>query len=252
MSDEPIHVRDENGIRIAVLDRPPANAYDESVLLGLRALAEDTATAEGVRGLLITAAGPFFSAGFDLRAPRRDEDATRRMVGAFRASQRALLALQKPTVALVEGHAVAGGLVLALACDHRVFAEGDYKIGLNEVAIGAAYPAAALEIVRLRTSPPVANELLLDAQIFSAADAVWLGLTPRLVPADAAAGEARKLIERLASYPQRVYADTKSRLVADALARIDAISIEAELRIAALWTDDESREARRAQIEKLS
>ena len=82
------------------------------------------------------------------------------MVSAYRSAHRRLLA-PKPTVALVNGHAIAGGLVLALACDHRFTVTGDHRIGANEVAIGAAYPAAAIEIVHLRLTHPVAAQLVL-------------------------------------------------------------------------------------------
>src|SRR2546426_1178401 len=143
---------EEGGVLVGVLNRPPANAIDESLLDGLDTLVADAAADDSVRALVLAGAGAFFCGGFDLRAPPRDDDSIRTVVGLYRSAHRNLLALPKPTVAVVEGHAIAGGLVLALACDHRVFAAGDYKIGLNEVAIGAAFPASAIEIVCVRLS----------------------------------------------------------------------------------------------------
>src|SRR5205085_3221966 len=176
-----------------VLDRPPANAIDESLLVALEEAVDAAVTDDAVRALVLAGRGPFFCAGFDLRAPARDETGVRAIVERYRSSHRALLACPKPTVALVEGHAIAGGLVLALACDRRVMAEGDYRIGLNEVAIGAAFPGAAMEIVRLRLTAAAATELVLGAELVGASDAVRLGVVDALAPRADAPGRAIEL-----------------------------------------------------------
>ena len=242
---------DEGGVRVAVLNRPPANAIDESLLDALDTLVADVAADDGVRALVLAGEGAFFCGGFDLRAPPRDDGSVAELVALYRSAHRNLLALPKPTVAAVEGHAIAGGLVLALACDHRVLADGDYKIGLNEVGIGAAFPGSAIEIVRLRLSSAAAAELVLDAALHPAGDAVRLGIARDLVAAPTAREEAVRLAARLGSYPAAVYAHAKARLVGDTVARIDAVSMDEELATAALWSIPESREARRDQRRRL-
>src|SRR5262245_43623073 len=130
----------EGGIRWLVMDRPPANAIDESLLRDLSAAVERARSDDAVRAVVLTGAGAFFSGGFDLSAPRREERGIAVMNESYRGAHRALLALPKPTLAAVSGHAIAGGRVLALACDYRLGCEGDWKLGTNEVAIGASYP----------------------------------------------------------------------------------------------------------------
>src|SRR5215470_868865 len=122
------------GVRVLTLDRPPANALDEALLADLEAALDAARDDAGVRALVMTGAGAFFSGGFDLGAPRRDAAAARGLRVRYRDVHVALLAFPKPTLAAVAGHAIAGGFVLALACDYRLGADGDYKIGLNEVA----------------------------------------------------------------------------------------------------------------------
>ena len=107
----------ESGVRLLTLDRPPANALDEQLLGDLDAVLAAAADDDRVRAVVLTGAGAFFSAGFDLSSPRRDEATARRLRALYRDSHLRLLALPKPTVAMVAGHAIAGGLVLALACD---------------------------------------------------------------------------------------------------------------------------------------
>jgi enoyl-CoA hydratase/carnithine racemase len=248
----PLEIEDvDGGVRAIILDRPPANAIEDTLLDALEAAVAEVLRDDTVRAVVLAAKGAFFCGGFDLRVPRRDDEDVREIVASYRRSHRALLALPKPTVALVEGHAIAGGLVLALACEHRVFAAGDYKIGLNEVAIGAAFPAAALEIVRLRTTAAAAAELVLGAEILPVSEAVRLGLVSRLTPADQARDRAFELAARLASFPREVYAHAKAELTGDGLARIDAVSIDDELATAALWNTPASRTARRAQRNRL-
>src|SRR5207253_2596311 len=102
------------------LDRPPANAIDEELLVDLGAVLDEAKSDDTVRAVILTGAGRFLSGGFDLTAPRRDEAATRRLQQLYRDTHLALLELPKPTIAMVQGHAIAGGTVVALACDYRL------------------------------------------------------------------------------------------------------------------------------------
>jgi enoyl-CoA hydratase len=247
----PVRIDDTGTVRVLTLDRPPANAIDDTLLAALDEALADIESNDEVRAVVVTGAGSFFCAGFDLRAPRRDEHATARVTSLYRSAHRRLLALPKPTVALVNGHAVAGGLVIALACDVRIGTDVSATIGLNEVAIGASFPTAAIEIVRARLTPQVVAELTLQAGLRPLADGVGLGIVERLVPSASGRDEAIATAARLGGYPRDVFAHTKLTLVGDALARIDAVPIERELEIAALWTVPESQAARAAQRKQL-
>src|SRR5207247_6588514 len=131
----------------------------------------------------------FFSAGLDLRGGIgfRALSSTGAASDAFlplRVCLLNFLRFPSPSVAIVRGHASAGGLILLLACDYRLGLEGDYRIGLNEVAIGASFPKAAFEIVGLRLTHQQASELLLGAALYPAGQAASLGVVDELLPAD--------------------------------------------------------------------
>lgn len=245
------HADEAAGVRVLILDRPPANALDETLLADLRAALDAAAADDAVRALVLRGAGAFISGGFDLAAPRRDEAAARRLAVLYRDAHLALLAFPKPTVAFLHGHAVAGGLILVLACDYRLGVEGDYRIGLNELAIGASFPRVALEIVRLRLAHARAAELLLGAALYPAAQAVRLGVVDELLPAETAATTVLRRAARLGAFPREAYAHTKAALVADAVARTRAETPEEAATTAAVWTSAESRAARAAQRAKL-
>jgi enoyl-CoA hydratase len=242
----------DGGVRLLTLDRPPANAEDESLLTDLSAALDDAARRDTVRALVLTGAGKFFSGGFDLAAPRRDGAAAVAIGTLFRDTHLKLLALPKPTIALVNGHAIAGGMILALACDYRLGVDGDYKIGLNEVAIGSSFPRVAFEIVRLRLPHARAAELLLGAALYPASQAVRLGLVDELLPADTILATVLRRAARMGAFPREAYADTKGMLVAEAVSRVAAETPEEDDRRAAVWTTAESRAARAAQRQKLT
>jgi enoyl-CoA hydratase len=241
----------DGGVRLLTLDRTPANAEDETLLADLGMALADARADDAVRAIVLTGAGVFFSAGFDLAAPRRDEAAAERIRHLFRATHLALLGLPKPTVAMVNGHAIAGGLVLALACDYRLGLDADYRVGLNEVAIGASYPRVAFEIVRLRLTPARASELLLGAALYPASEAIRLGLVDELLPADRLEATVFRRAARLGAFPREAYAHTKQALVAETVAHVEAEAPEEAARGAAVWSTAESRAARAAQRAKL-
>jgi enoyl-CoA hydratase len=239
------------GVRVITLDRPPANALDETLLADLGAALDVARHDDAVRALVLTGAGAFFSGGFDLGAPRRDDAQARALQRLYRDVHVGLLAFPKPTLAELRGHAIAGGLVLVLACDYRLGAEGDYKVGLNEVAIGASFPRAALEIVRLRLPHARAAELLLGAALYPASQAVRLGIVDELLADDGLADTVRRRAARMGAFPRDAYAHTKAALVEDAVRRTMSEPPDAAERTAAVWSSAESRAARARQREKL-
>ena len=241
----------DGGVRLLTLDRPPANAEDETLLADLGAALADADAEPRVRAVVLTGAGKFFSGGFDLVAPRRDDAAAGRLRALFRDTHLRLLALPKPTIAMVRGHAIAGGLVLALACDYRLGLDGDYRIGLNEVAIGSSYPRIAFEIVRLRLTHARASELLLGAALYPAAQAIRLGIVDELLPAETLETTVFRRAARLGAFPREAYAHTKAALVGDAVARVLAETPEEAARATAVWTSPESRAARATQRQEL-
>jgi enoyl-CoA hydratase len=242
----------DGGVRLLTLDRPPANAEDETLLTDLSAALDDAGRQHAVRAVVLTGAGSFFSGGFDLAAPRRDGPAAAAIGTLFRYTHLKLLTLPKPTVALVNGHAIAGGMILALACDYRLGVDGDYKFGLNEVAIGASFPRVAFEIVRLRLPHARAAELLLGAALYPASQALRLGVVDELLPADTILATVLRRAARMGAFPREAYADTKAMLVAEAVAGVVAETPEEDARRAAVWTTTESRAARAAQRKKLA
>jgi enoyl-CoA hydratase len=245
------HTDTDGGVRVLTLDRPPANAISEELLADLLATLVAARDDDAVRAVVLTGAGPFFGGGFDLGAPPRDQAATLRMNELYRDAHVALLSLPKPTVTMLNGHAIAGGLVTALACDYRLGLDADYKIGLNEVAIGASFPLAAFEIVALRLTHARACELLLGAAIYPASQAPRLGIVDELLPAERFEATVLRRAARMGAFPRQAYAHTKQRLIDGALARILAETPEEAARAAAVWTTPESHTARAAQRAKL-
>lgn len=241
----------DGGVRMLTLDRPPANAIDETLLADLSAALDDASADDGVRALVLTGAGSFFSGGLDLTAPMGNSESLRRRLDLYRDSHLRLLTFPKPTVAMVNGHAIAGGLILVLACDARLGLDGDYRVGLNEVAIGASFPKVAFEIVRLRLTHAQASELLLGAAIYPASHALRLGVVDELLPGDAFETTVLKRAAHLGTYPREAYAHTKAALVAEAAARVEAETAEEAARSAAVWMTPESVAAREAQRQRL-
>lgn len=248
-----VRIQDHDaGVRLLTLDRPPANAIDEELLGDLAAAVAAARSDDTVRAIVLTGAGRFLSGGFDLTAPRRDEAAAERLAGLYRDAHLALLELPKPTIAMVQGHAIAGGLVLALACDYRLGLDADYKVGLNEVSIGASFPRVALEIVRLRLTHARAAELLLGAAVYPASQALRLGIVDELLPADKLESTVLRRAARMGAFPREAYAHTKVALIAEAVRHVRDETAAESRAATAVWTTEESRAARAAQRKKLA
>lgn len=170
--------------------------------------------AGGAEPLLVTGAGEAFSSGLDLDELRSlDGAGLERLLLAMERVTRRLYHHPAPTVALVNGHAVAGGCLLAQCCDVRIAVDSPKtRIGMTGVAIGLVYPPFVLEVFRHRVPAPGIETALLSAKRFSVAEALALGLVDHVVKRDEARAAAEAALAERAALPRHAYAALKLAL----------------------------------------
>jgi enoyl-CoA hydratase len=142
------------------------------------------------RPVVLTGDGKTFSAGLDFDATfpvfqRGNLDEIRAWFTSFRGAIQRAFYFPRPLVAAVNGHALAGGLILALCADFRFAATGEFRCGLNEVPVGIPMPSVYTEIVRLKVGTAATTESILTGAIYSQAEGHRLGFYDELVAPDA-------------------------------------------------------------------
>jgi enoyl-CoA hydratase len=175
---------DDGDVAVLRLEHGKVAALDLELLEGLGAALDELAR-ERPAAVVLTGTGSSFSAGVDLHRVLEGgrayiEPFLRGLERAFRA----LFTFPRPIVAALNGHAIAGGLVLACACDRRLLARGNARLGVPELAVGVAFPALALEIVRGVLPARAMGDLLLRGHRVDGEAALALGLVDELVDAD--------------------------------------------------------------------
>lgn len=218
-------VDDQAVIRLA---QPPVNAMGLALLRDLDAALAEAAAAPPPRGLVVTGQGRAFCAGADIKAAPGYGAADWREIAALADRAFARLALLPvPTVAALNGHALGGGLVLALACDARLATTAPARFGLPEVEHAIAFPAVALALVRETLAPAVQRDLALSGRHIGNAEAVALGVIDALVPPAELEARARTLAAERAAL--RGYATIKAQLRANLRVRLAPTPVSAEL-----------------------
>lgn len=212
---------DDGGVAVLRLAHGPVSAMDLELCRAVGAQLRALAT-EPPQAVVLTGTGRAFSAGVDLR---RVVDGGPAYVAEFLPALsemfRAAFELAKPVVAAVNGHAIAGGCVLAAAADAVLMAGGGGRIGVPEIRVGVPFPRVPLEVLRFAVGDVAARRLILGAQTHAPADAQALGLVDEVVPADELAARATAVARELAgTVPADTFAVTKAQLRRDAVERM--------------------------------
>lgn len=204
------------------IDRPPANAIDLELADEFATALESIETSDDINALIVTGAGNCFSAGLDLKVvPTYNRERQQAMVMHLNRLFGGLYGLPLPTIAAVNGHAIAGGVILTLGCDYRIGAEGDYKLGLAEMRVGVPFPVAAMAIVRSELSHPAARTMVLTARNYNPADAVSMGVLDELQSPGRLLPRAIEVAQEMAALPHSIYGRIKRQMRSAALAQID-------------------------------
>jgi enoyl-CoA hydratase len=217
--------RGDDGVATIMADRPPANAMDVT-LLGELVAAVDEIAADPPAAVVLAGRPGFFSAGADLKSvPSYGPDDQRAMVDGINRMALGVYALPCPVVGAITGHAIAGGLVLAVCTDLRV-ASSEGRYGLTEVRVGVPYPQAAIGVVQAELPPAALRLFAFGNGLHDAATCLRLGVFDEVVEPDAVLPRARQIAADLASMPADVYARTKTDLRGATIARLRAAAAD--------------------------
>lgn len=251
MANNNLQLEKIGNVTILRINRPPANAIDLELAGEFASLLATIEQDRNIAALVLTGVGNCFSAGLDLKVvPTYDRDQQQAMVMEVNRLFGRLYDLPLPTIAAVNGHAIAGGVILTLACDYRIGAEGEYKIGLAELRVGVPFPVAAMSIVQSELSHKAARLMVLTARNMNPSDALSYGVLDELQPADLLVNRAIDVAREMAELPKASYGRIKRQLRARALGRIDdAISNRNEPMLES-WLGDETLEAASEALKK--
>ena len=214
-----VQVREEENYSLIQMDDGKANALSFAMLQQLGA-ALDQAEKAGKVVIIAGRAGKF-SAGFDLSVMGQGGDAMIDLLRQGAELSRRLLNFETPVILAASGHALAMGALLLLSADYRIGINGNYKIGLNEVAIGMTLPHFGVELARARLSKRYLNNAVGLATVYDSPGAVEAGYLDEAVDEQQLLPRAIALAEQFSALNLEAHKNTKARVRADLNAALD-------------------------------
>ncbi len=179
-----VELRRAEEIAVLTLGRGKVNAFNAPFVEEFQDRLDDLADDDSAGAVVLTGRGKFFSFGLDV--PELYPLPARDFAGFLRAFTRlyaTLFMYPKPVIAALNGHAIAGGCMIAIACDRRLVAEGKTKIALNEITFGSTVFAGSVEMLRACVGQRNAEEVLMTGAMFDPDRALAIGLVDAVHPA---------------------------------------------------------------------
>src|SRR2546425_8864705 len=180
-----VRLEKQDSIGHIVLDRPPANTYDRAFMEELDATIEEARRDDAVKAIVLRSANErFFSAGADVSVfAKSDFDGKNAFVVCANEAIGKLEQTPKVVIASINGHCLGGGLEIALCCDFRIAAEGSYRIGLPEVALGLLPGTGGTQRLPRLIGRQKALDFMLRGTTMPPQDALAAGIVDEVVPA---------------------------------------------------------------------
>lgn len=232
------------------LDHGKANAMDMELVLALDETLQEVDRSDA-RAVILTGTGTIFSAGLDLlRIADEGAPYVREFLPALSDLNQTLFFFRKPVIAAANGHAIAGGFVLLCACDHRLLADGNARIGLPELTVGVSYPLLALEMVRFAVPSRYLQELVYRGGVVEAPEALRRGYVDALVPGTDLLDEAIQVAERMGALPPETFALAKEDLRAPLREVAERRAAAHDEKVIEWWASDTGLRAIRSYVDR--
>lgn len=242
-----------NHIAYIGLDRGRSNAMHLEMI---RELSQEIKTAEedpSIEAMILHGKESFFSSGLDLiTLYDYDEKTIRTFWEEFFDLTYTLASFTKPSVASITGHSPAGGCVLAICCDYRVMAEGDYIIGLNEVPVGLIVPASIFELYSFWIGQAQAYRFLLAGTLHKPNEALSIGLVDEIAPFDRINTIATRKAKTVMQYDNNSWSSTKLNIRKNLLETIKLNKTQSVNQLLEQWWKPSTRNILKTIIENLT
>jgi 3,2-trans-enoyl-CoA isomerase len=225
-----VHLSTNDGIAEVRLTRGKVNALNEQAVEEFADCFHRMAADPYIRAVIFTADGPFFSFGFDIpEFLSYSRESFSRYLKRFTSLYRYLFTYPKPLVAALNGHAIAGGCMIALACDYRIMVSGKARISLNEITFGSSVFAGSVAMLKFVAGGKNAQAVLYDGMMYSAEEAARLGMIDLVSTDERLGADAQGVARRLAAKDGAAFRSMKGLIrasVADEMATKEEQSVE--------------------------
>ena len=245
-----IHREDRGPVAILRIEHGKANAVDTELFADLGTALDDV-EASDARAVVLTGTGSIFSAGVNLfRLLEEGAPYVAEFLPVLSASVRRLFTFPRPIVAAVNGHAIAGGCILAAACDRRVMNQDKGRIGVTELLVGVPFPADVLEILRFLLPDRHVQSLAYSGRTVDATEALEIGLIEEIAGADAVLDQSCEAAQRLGTIPADAFALSKHQLRQASVERMETLAAATNDQVLEIWSRPETHATIRAYMEK--
>jgi enoyl-CoA hydratase len=244
-----IHVEAAGNVAVVHLEHGKATTLDTEFCREITGTMDELQQSR-FGAAVLTGAGGIFSAGVDLKrlhlggAPYIAE-----FLPALSDALLSVFGFPRPVIAALNGHAIAGGAVLAAACDRRVLASGPGRIGVTELLVGVPFPLVAVEILRCAFGGSRLSELTFLARTYPGDEALRLGLVDELAEPQDVLPRALALAGQLAAVPGRTFAHTKAQIHHPFHERIASYRANDDAAVEELWTSPEALAAVKSYVD---
>lgn len=237
-----VHVSTTNGVAVIELSRGKVNALNDVVVGELQAAFDGLAADPETLAVVFTGRGKFFSFGWDVpeflgwERPKFES-----FLAAFTTLYRSIFTLPKPVVCAINGHAIAGGCMLTIACDERLIVPGRSKMSLNEVTFGSAVPAGSADMLIYWLGAAKAEQLMLSGVMLNPDEALATGLANEIIEAEMLLDRARQRALDMARPDVAAYRMVKGMLREPVAVRMQERDAEFNRHFADLWYSENTR-----------
>lgn len=216
---EVVEIHIEDSVATITIQNGKVNAISHQVIDELNAALDKAQEAKSV--VVLTGKPGMLSGGYDLKVMKESMSSAMQLVEKGSRLSRRLLAFPYPVLVACPGHAVAKGAFLLLSADYRIGVDGDFKIGLNEVAIGMSMHDAGVEIARGRLAPVFFNRSVILAEMVSPQDAISAGFLDKVVSQEKFAPTVKFIAQAMTKLDMKAHYNTKLKAREGLLSALD-------------------------------